>query len=342
MRFVTVTPNAAIDTTYLLDRLVLGEINRVGRVIPQPGGKGNNVARVLAVLGHRPTATGFAGGHTGTALAEGLRAQGVHPAFVEVAGETRVCLTIVEGESGRTTEIREPGAMHSNADADSLVAKLNDLTQAGDTVIVSGSIPPGLSPDVARRLIDAARMAGAFVAFDASGDVLRAGLSAQPHLIKPNLDELNDLIGPVGADPISAVRKDIIGPLLACDALVLLSLGPDGAVLIGRNQVTRAMTPPITPMNTVGCGDALLAGYLDARARRLSDADALAHAVAVGTAAAMQEAVGVVDTTDIERLRTVVCCVTEPPEPLMQGGGPQPHQRPALLPGQSEPEGVFG
>ena len=120
MRFVTVTPNAAIDTTYLLDHLVPGEINRVGRVIPQPGGKGNNVARVLAALGHRPTATGFAGGHIGAALVDGLRAHGVDPAFVSIAGETRVCLAIVEGQSGRTTEIREPGAALTEDDADRL------------------------------------------------------------------------------------------------------------------------------------------------------------------------------------------------------------------------------
>ena len=69
------------------------------------------------------------------------------------------------------------------------------------------------------------------------------------------------------------------------------------------------------PRNTVGCGDALLAGFLDARARRLNEVDALAHAVAVGTAAALQEAVGVVDTADVARLLPGVCMTVKPPGP---------------------------
>jgi len=342
MRFVTVTPNAAIDTTYLLDRLVPGQINRVDRVLPQPGGKGNNVARVLATLGHRPTATGFAGGHSGMALTDGLREQGIEPKFVPVVGETRVCLTIVEGQSGRTTEIREPGPALTDTDANRLLAHLSDLVGAGDTVIISGSLPPGLAPDVAARLIDAAKTAGAFVAFDSSGKVLRSSLQAQPNLIKPNQDELFDLIGPVGDDPVAAVQQRLIGPILTDDAVVLLSLGAAGAILIGRLGAIRATPPPITPKNTVGCGDALLAGYLDARSRQLNEAESLAHAVAVATAAALQEAVGVVDATDIAHLESAVCVEILAPGTAGENDGRQHLDRPIIVPGQSESEGAFG
>lgn len=308
MRFLTVTPNPAIDTTYLLDRLAPGEINRVARVLPQPGGKGNNVARVLAALGHSPVATGFAGGHSGKMLEAGLRAQGVRPAFVAGPGETRVCLTIVEGESGRTTEIREPGATVTGDDATRLLDTVARLATEVDVVVLSGSLPLGLPPEFSARLITAARAAGAFVAFDAGGDALRRGLHGQPDLIKPNRDELTDLIGPTADDnaAIAAVQSTLLGPILAPDAAVLLSLGPRGAVLIGRDRAYRATPPPITPKNTVGCGDALLAGFLDARARGTDHPDALALAVAVGTAAALQDAVGAVDTADVARMRSRV------------------------------------
>lgn len=335
MGFVTVTPNAAIDTTYLLDRLVSGEINRVAQVMPQPGGKGNNVARVLARLGHRPTATGFAGGHTGAALVDGLRAVGVAPSFVSIDGATRVCLTIVEGESGRTTEIREPGAALTEGDADRLCAHLSGLVAAEDTVVISGSLPPGLAPGTAARLIATAHAAGAFVAFDAGGDVLRAGLEARPNLIKPNQEELADLIGFAVGDPISAVQHRLIGPILPESALVLLSLGAGGALLIGKDRAVRATPPPITPKNTVGCGDALLAGFLDARSRRQSEAAALGHSVAVGTAAALQDAVGVVDITEVERVRAAVCVTVESAYANGEGGNERVWKSPLVTPSQA-------
>lgn len=122
MRFLTIACNPAIDTTYLLDRFAIGVINRVDHVLPAPGGKGNNVARVLAALGQMPVATGFTGGRTGQFIEDGLRAVGVQSAFVPVHGESRVCLTIVERDGGRITEIREPGTEIGALDAERLLA----------------------------------------------------------------------------------------------------------------------------------------------------------------------------------------------------------------------------
>lgn len=313
MRFLTVTPNPAIDTVYRLDRLAPGGINRVSHVLPQPGGKGNNVARVLAALSHAPIATGFAGGHAGKRMEDGLRALGIRPAFVPTAGETRVCLTLIETDSGRVTEIREPGAPVSAADADRLLARVVELAAAADYVVLSGSTPPGMPPGFAAKLIAAAHHAGAFVAFDAGGEVLRLGLTGHPNLIKPNRDELDVLIGETGDDAgmIAAVQARLLGPILSPDAAVLVSLGERGAALIRRGHAVRAIPPRITPKNTVGCGDALLAGFLDARARGLDERGTLRHAVAVGTAAALHEAVAVVDATDVARIGNAVCVTTE-------------------------------
>ncbi len=316
MRFLTVTSNPALDTTYLLDRLTPGEINRVSRVLPQPGGKGNNVARILAALGHSPVATGFAGGHTGHRLEDALRAQGVQPDFVPIPAETRVCLTLVEAETGRITEIREPGAPVDPDAAARLLDHVIRLAADADVVVLSGSLPPSLPPDFCAHLIAAVRDLGVFVAFDSSGEPLRHGLTGQPNLIKPNRDELIGLIGPFTDDAaaITAVQTRLIGPILAPNAAVLLSLGPRGALLIHHNHALRAVPPPITPKNTVGCGDALLAGFLDARARGVDDPESLGHAVAVGTAAALQESVGVVNATDIPRIRNGTCISVVSPD----------------------------
>ena len=109
MRCLTITLNAAVDTTYGLDRLERGAINLVAHRTAVPGGKGNNVARVLATLGHSVVATGFVGGRSGQFIEDGLRNLGIETAFARVEGESRVCLTVVERGSGTITEIREPG-----------------------------------------------------------------------------------------------------------------------------------------------------------------------------------------------------------------------------------------
>lgn len=303
MRFLTITCNAAVDITYRLDRLALGEINRVVQVLPVPGGKGNNVARVLAALGQPVFATGFAGGHQGRFIEEGLRAAGVEPFFVDIAGESRVCLTIVE-QNGRTTEIREPGATLQPSDGERLLSRVATLATFLRVASISGSLPPGVDDQLYARLIKRLRNARKYVALDSSGAALRSGLAAGPNLIKPNAEELADLLdGDPGDALIPRVRAEVIERFMPDDGAVLLSRGSAGATLIKRDGAWSATPPPIDVVNTVGSGDALLAGFLAAHVAGGSPQEALAAAVATGTAAALQAAVGTIDPRDVERLR---------------------------------------
>ena len=304
MRFLTVSCNPAVDTTYLLDRFEAGAINRVDRVLPAPGGKGNNVARVLAALGRKPTATGFLGGRAGQSIEDGLRAAGVQPSFISVTGESRVCLTIVERESGRITEIREPGAEIGTSDAERLLAHIETIAKTIDVAVVSGSLPPGLDPSFYGRLIELIKRTGVFVALDTGGEPLRLGLSADPDLIKPNLQELAGLIGDGSpGELIERARTELLG-LGSSLGAVLLSMGPEGAALIRRDRCWIARAPRVDAANTVGSGDALLAGYLDATADGKGAGEALARGVACGTAAALRDAIGSVAPRDIDRLLT--------------------------------------
>ena len=304
-RVLTVTCNAAVDTTYLIGSVRLGAINRVERVLPAPGGKGNNVARILAALGHSPIATGFSGGHSGRLIEDGLTAAGVRPLFVRVSGESRTCLTIVERDSNRITEIREPGVPVAAPDGDALLNQIGRLAAEIDIAVISGSLPPGLPDDYYAQQVAVLKGAGVFVALDTSGEALRLGATAGPDLIKPNLDELVDLIGavPSAANLPELARQRALGPILSEEATVLLSLGAEGAASIRRDRIVQASPPAEDVVNTVGAGDALLAGYLDARARGLAEDAVLAHAVAVGTASARHERVGEVDPREIASIR---------------------------------------
>jgi 1-phosphofructokinase family hexose kinase len=327
MAILTITCNPAIDTTYVLNRLVLGEINRVDQVLPAPGGKGNNVARVLAALGDRPIATGFVGGTFGQFIVTGLQASGVEPAFLTVPGESRTCLTVTERASGRTTEIREPGTSIDRDDADHFLAHVRTLAGRVGMAAVSGSLPPGLEPAFYARLIHLLRETGVYVALDSSGTALKEGMAGGPNLMTPNREELAELVGSGSTDAlIDRCQRDVIGTLLPPDAQILLTLGSGGAVLIQQGRSWSAAAPRVQVANTVGSGDALLAGYLHARSRSLPSPDALRTAVAVGSAAAMQPGIGVIDPRDIAGLESVTIVRerhtprTVPPRPPSGGG----------------------
>lgn len=316
MRVLTITCNASVDTSYLLPALTPGAIHRATQVLPQAGGKGNNVARILATLGHAPIATGFTGGFTGRFIESELQAQGIDCAFVRLDAASRTCLTIVEEDTGRTTEIRDPGAAIGPDDGERLLVRIGEIAPLVEAAVISGSPPPGAPADLYAKLVACLRRAGVDVALDASGDALRAGAAGGPTLIAPNRDEMAELLGwaPAGApapgEIVAAVQAWMLGRSdedAGGDAStvngVLVSLGAEGALLVRADAAFRARAPKIAAVNTVGCGDALLAGFLDARARGAGDADALAAAVAVGSAAALQPSIGVVDPADVARMR---------------------------------------
>lgn len=326
MRCITITCNPAVDTTYFIDRLSIGEINRVREVRPVPGGKGNNVARVLASLGHPVVATGFAGGHTGRAIADGLTAAGVEPRFVQTAGESRRCIAVVEGEFGRITEIREPGDPVDERAATALLDRVVELAAEADVAVISGSLAPGLPADYYGQLIHALHAAGAIVALDSSGEALAAGLAAGPDLLKPNEEELAALVGssPDATDAVRLARERIL-PKLAAAGRIVLSRGAAGAVSIAYGSAWSAVPPSVRIANTVGCGDALLAGYLDGRDRYPNEAEAVAHAVAVATASAIRDAIGEVDPDQIAQIRAQVVVERQPaPNVTDRTAAPEP------------------
>jgi tagatose 6-phosphate kinase len=305
MRYVTITLNAAIDTTYRLDSFTRGRVNRVSRKVMSPGGKGNNVAKVLAALGHSVIASGFIAGTSGAFIEQGLQAMpGITTAFLPVVGESRTCLTLVEQDSGMISEILEPGVEVSDVDADRFLTEVGKIAAGADVVILSGSLPRGLPADYYAQILTALRSLPAQTVLDSSGVPLRLGLSGQPHLIKPNAVEMVALMGREGTvgELVRFAQRELLGHVLNRDAQILLSLGEQGAALIRVDCALIAQPPPIEVVNPVGAGDAMLAGFLDAASRHCDDCTALIQAVATGTAAALQETAGVVDKADIKKL----------------------------------------
>jgi len=280
---LTVTLNPSLDRTLHLPSVAWGAVNRATRSTLDLSGKGVNISVALRQMGHRSIIMGLAAGAMGRVLVEGLCARGYTCTFVEIAGETRSNITVIEDSTGRSMKLNEPGPTATPQALEMLAEGLQASASAGDLVALAGSLPPGAPPDTYARLIEVAHARGALVALDTSGTALAAGCRAGPDLIKPNEHEAAELLGhPVGQDlhaELQALRA--LGP-----RRVLLTLGACGAAYADDTGAWRAAPPPVREINNVGAGDAALAGALAAWAEGEPPPDLVRRAVAAGTAAA--------------------------------------------------------
>ncbi|MFI5525860.1 1-phosphofructokinase family hexose kinase [Streptomyces platensis] len=293
---LTVTLNAALDITYRVPRLHPHTTNRITEVSERPGGKGLNVARVLAALGHRTVATGFAGGGTGQALRALLAETEVTDALVPVGGATRRTVAVVDAATGDTTQLNEPGPVVSPAEWDTFLGTYRELLGEARAVALCGSLPPGVPVDVYARLTRAARSAGVPVLLDTSGEPLRRGLAARPDLAKPNADELAALTG--STEPLRAARDTRRRGAHA----VAASLGPDGMLAVTPDGTWQAAPPRRIAGNPTGAGDSAVAGLLSGLVEDLPWPDRLTRAVALSAATVRAPAAGEFDTGTYEEL----------------------------------------
>lgn len=255
----TLTFNPALDYAVYPTTLVLGKTNRSQTERIDFGGKGINVSYVLHQLGEPTTALGFVAGFTGRALCDMLQEAGVRCDFVRLpGGMTRINVKI-KGDA--ETEINASGP-NIPADAlETLYSKL-DAMVAGDTLLLAGSVPTTLPRDVYETICARITGRGIRLAVDAEGALLQSVLKYHPFVIKPNRDELSAIAGREltdDADVEAAAR--VLQAAGACN--VLVSLGADGAMLLDETgRVHRAPAVGGKPVNTVGAGDSMVAGFL--------------------------------------------------------------------------------
>lgn len=300
-QIVTVTLNAAIDKTYRVDRFPLGKVSRVGEMISVPGGKGINVARVARQLGGDVVATGFVGGSNGDYIERELSRQGIANDFVRVEGESRLCLNIIDLSNGLSTELLEPGPVVTELQVAAIRNKVKQLAAGSRVVALSGSLPKGVPASLYAELIGIVKAEGAQAFLDTSGDALVEGVKAQPHLIKPNEDEIEKLLGrkPEREDELYDSIRRLNAQGIAC---VVVTLGASGSVAGCEGRLYRIRAPRIDAVNPVGSGDSFVAGMAVAAARGESIEEALRLATAAGTANALNAQAGDVRPDDVKRL----------------------------------------
>jgi 1-phosphofructokinase/6-phosphofructokinase 2 len=280
---VTVTPNPSIDRTIAIDDLRHGEVHRATSSRVDPGGKGINVSRALSAQGSATVAVLPVGGPEGRLLADLLESAQVPHRGVPIHGSARMNIAAVEPD-GTTTKLNEAGPTLTEDEVGSLLEATFAAAQGATWIIGCGSLPPGVPADWYAVLVREGHARGLRVAIDSSGEPMRHAVAAGPSLIKPNREELAELVGrPLATlgEVVDAARDLVAGGI----TWVFVSLGRDGALVIGADTLAHATADIPRKLSTVGAGDCMLAGVLDVLARGDDAVAALAQGVEWGAAA---------------------------------------------------------
>ena len=275
--------NAAIDKTAVLPTFSPGQIHRPETVKMLPGGKGFNVARALKQLGETPVVTGWVGGSAGQFIAKAAQEEGIQTEFVYTAAESRTCLSILDSSSGLLTEIYEQGEAVPPEKVAELLGWFGKNVGRFTAVTLSGSLPPGVPPNIYAQLIHLAHKANVPAYLDGSQEALRLGVAAKPFLIKPNDSEIAIL-----AERDLNTRADFAAAAGAISnryqTIVALSLGKAGAIFAQGPDLIYVQPPRVQAKGAVGSGDSMLAGLVHGFGQGKSLGEAARCGVAAGTA----------------------------------------------------------
>jgi 1-phosphofructokinase len=303
-KILTLTLNPALDITVSLDALRPGHVNRAHEQQSHAAGKGLNVAQVLADLGHSVTVGGFLGRDNLQPFEALIARRGFADCFVRVAGETRSNLKLVEAD-GRVTDINGLGPQVDEAARAELLRLLLQVAPGHDAVVVAGSLPRGISPEWFRQLLEQLQAQGLKVALDSSGEALRAGLQSGPWLVKPNTEELGEVLG-LGVHTPAEQRAAAEQLLASGVEHVVVSAGEQGVTWFAAGQALQARPPQVRVASTVGAGDSLVAGMVHGLLAAECPQQTLRRATAIAAQAVTQVGFGIGDREQLVRLEAAV------------------------------------
>jgi 1-phosphofructokinase family hexose kinase len=298
---LTLTLNPALDKVIhddpALDHERRGQDARVF-----PGGKGINVTRALTVLGIRSSTLAAVAGENGRTLVRGLKAEGLSfAAFTLSSGETRLNTTVVEYSSGRVIRTFEPGPRWCKRDRHDFGGFFRNALHRFRLLVLSGSLPPGLSATFYAGLIREARDLGLPVFLDTSGAALKAGLKARPFAVKPNQQEAEEFLG-CRLTSRRAIRNALHSFLDCGMKMVLLTLGERGLAVADEKDLYFVPAPRIQKGHAVGCGDAALAGFIAGWERQQDLSACARYAAACGAANLLSDKPGGITKSAVRRI----------------------------------------
>jgi 1-phosphofructokinase len=293
--------NPAVDALYGMDEIRPGATVKDIKTLMFPAGKGMNVARIIKTLGEEVCVYGIVHAQTKDMFLSFLESAEIRSHLVAIPGATRVNVTILESKSGQTTHLNSLQTPVPSTVQQELLDCIKPHIVTGDMCVCSGSLPGGLGNDFYQKLIRSCKESGAFCMLDTSGKALKLGVRAKPQMIKPNLEELEEFFG----EKIQGVHHIALkGKRLADMGIeyVFISLGSDGMIAIHENDCLLCSPPAIRAIDTVGCGDALVAGLVTGYCRKFSFSEMCRMAVACGASKALHCGAGALERNEVWQL----------------------------------------
>lgn len=322
-----VNPNLTTDRTIPLDILVPGSVQRTRTAVTTLGGKGINVARVGRAFGHQALIVAFLPAGSAAQLRQLAAAERADLVGVPVPGTVRAASVLLE-DSGRVTVLNEPGAHAGAGDWRLLLAKAERLAAGHQTIVCSGSLPPGSPVDSYARVVTMARRAGLRAVVDAAGEVLAATLPAGPDVVSPNLAEAESLLSgpsvegvePTGADIVQRAADAARGLVARGAIRAIVSAGSHGAAFSDGGQTIFCPAPRVTVVSPIGAGDSLIGGLVHALEEGYRWPAAVPYALAVASASCEQVLAGGIDVDRVAELAAQVPS-QQPVPPATPGRG---------------------
>lgn len=303
----TVTLNPALDRTLWIEHVHADDSNRIEKEERYAGGKGIDVSKVLAILGVSSRALGFVGGFAGEELEGLLLNEGIQFDFVRISGETRTNIIINDMGDSTQTVLSAHGPEILPYKLMDVIHKIEKIEKP-EFVIISGSLPTGVHPEIYRRIIEISKNRGATTILDTDGDALKTGIQAFPDIIKPNIHELGRLVD----RELNSMDEIVAAALGVKDKgvkIVLVSMGPKGILMVSENERHIAIPPKVEVKNTIGAGDASVAGFVYGLSSGKGLKESLTFAVAAGTATTLMPGTALCQKEDFLRLvPQIKCC----------------------------------
>lgn len=298
---LTLTINPALDVYSRVKNVIPGEKLRCEKAIVDPGGGGINVSRVIKRLGGESIAIYTRGGYTGDIFQKLLEKEQINQDPVEIANDLRQNFAINETSSGDLFRFGFPGPELKEKEFQAVLDKVDAYKEAV-FLVASGSLPPGVPDNFYARVAAKARKNDIKFVLDTSGKAYTGILQEGAYLLKPNMNELEDLVGKTASN--EKEQKELLLEVLDKYPIevIVLSLGANGALLANGGEVRHFRAPEVVQVSSIGAGDSMVAGLVHCLSQGNPLEKAILYGLACGSATIKSPGTELLQLQDVEEL----------------------------------------
>ncbi len=297
----TVTLNPSIDRSYIINNFTPNNSYDIENVTITIEGKGINIAKIASNLGCKLNATGFLGGVSGDYIKKQLTNLDIEAFFVNTDGESKNLTAIIDPVNNTQTTVNEGGPEITREELTKFIKEYIKILKYSKIIIAAGSVPKGVPKTIYRDMVKIAKDNNVLPIIDASGNYLEEVIKAKPYMIKPNMDELNELVGYNLKNEYEIVHE----LKYICKQgveLVAFPLEGKGTIFATNEKVLKLEIPDIKPLNICGYGDALIAGFSVAMINNYDIKNAFKYSVACGVTNSLKKEVDYIDKNYVDDL----------------------------------------